>query len=190
MSKSCPKWQRKLESQNRKSCIRVWWMGLKGGFHMFQLLFGVLILAVSGVLIWFGGQQANEGWKKIHYKESVDIQFISTLFFHKLDKRPLDDHLHGDDRLKFGGGQFGGTLSLFISNHLEKCGDLNKAEFNKNPEKIVEFYHNLMLLKLIDQFLGSRPIFSSFLTNWPIMELKSLISSSFLPPRKLLDSLS
>jgi len=36
-------------------------MGLKGGFHMFQLLFGVLILAVSGVLIWFGGQQANEG---------------------------------------------------------------------------------------------------------------------------------
>lgn len=84
--------------------------------------------------------------------EDRELKFASTLFFHKSDKRPLDNHLHGDGRLKFGGGQFGGTLSLFISGRLKECEDLNKAEFNKDREKIVEFYHNLMLIKLIDQF--------------------------------------
>lgn len=131
-------------------------MGLKGGFHMFQLLFGVLILAVGGILIWFGGQQANEGWKKIHYKdtnkESVDIQFISTLFFHKSDKRPLDDHLHEDGRLKFGGAQFDIKLLNFMSNRIEQDQELNKAEFNKDSKKIEEFYYDLVFIKLFSRF--------------------------------------
>lgn len=84
--------------------------------------------------------------------EGRELKFASILFFHKSDKRPLDDHLGGDGRLKFGGHQFRGMLSLFINKHLEECENLNKAEFNKDREKIVGFYHNMILIKLIDQF--------------------------------------
>ena len=84
--------------------------------------------------------------------EDIELKFASTLLFHKSDKKPLDNHLNGDGRLKFGGYQFRGKLSSFISNHLKECEDLNKAEFNKDREKIVDFYHNMILIKLIDQF--------------------------------------
>ena len=84
--------------------------------------------------------------------EERELKFASTVFFHKSDKRPLDDHLKEDGRLRFGGNQFIGKLSVFISKQLEECEDLNKAEFNKNPEKIVSFYHDMILTKLIDQF--------------------------------------
>ncbi len=120
---------------------------------MSLFLFYILLIAIGGILIWFGSHQASEVWKKMNNnKETVDIQFISTLFFHKSDKKPLDDYLSGDGRLKFGGHQFRGMLSLFISDRLKECEDLNKAEFNKDSKKIVEFYHNMILIKLIDQF--------------------------------------
>jgi len=83
--------------------------------------------------------------------EEKELKFASTLFFHKSDKKPLDDYLRGDDWLKFGGFQFG-DMSLFISNHLKENENLNKAEFNKDREKIKDFYHNMILLKLIDKF--------------------------------------
>ena len=84
--------------------------------------------------------------------EVIELKFVSTLFFHKSDKKPLDCHLSRDGRLKFGGHQFSGMLSQFIHGWLEECEDLNKAEFNKDREKIEEFYHNMILIKLIDQF--------------------------------------
>ena len=80
-----------------------------------------------------------------------ELEFASTVFFNKSDKRPLDAHLSGDGRLKFGGHQFGGMLSLFISKHLKDCEELNKAEFNKDREEIVGFYHNMILVNLLDQ---------------------------------------
>lgn len=84
--------------------------------------------------------------------ENKELKFSSTVFFHKLDKRPLDDYLRGDGGLRFGGRQFRGKLSAFISNRLEECEYLNKTEFNKDGQKIVEFYHSVLLIELIDQF--------------------------------------
>jgi hypothetical protein len=83
--------------------------------------------------------------------ENKELKFASTVFFHTFDKKPLDDYLQGDGWLRFGGLQFRGRLSQFVSKQLED-EDLNKVEFNKDGEKIEEFYHNMILIKLIDQF--------------------------------------
>lgn len=84
--------------------------------------------------------------------EEKSLEFVSTLFFHKSDKKPLDDYLREDGRLRFGGYQFDIKLLNFIRNRIEKEQELKKAEFNKDSKKIVGFYHNMILIKLIDQF--------------------------------------
>ena len=104
-----------------------------------------IAIAVVGALftIWFSLKSEN-----------IELKFTSTLFFHKLDKRPLDDHLDSlhDGRLKLGGYQFTNELPKFIRDHLEKDSGLNKAKFNENSEEIKEFYHNMLLIKLIHHF--------------------------------------
>jgi len=84
--------------------------------------------------------------------EEVESNFASTVIFHKLDKTPLDNHLDGDGQLKFGGHQFIGPLAAFINKHVEKSVELNKVQFNKDSDRIVEFYHNIILIRLLDQF--------------------------------------
>ena len=79
-------------------------------------------------------------------------QFNHTLFFHKSDNKPLDIHLRRDGPSKFGGFQFSGMLSSFISNQLKENENLIKAEFNNYSENIIDFYHNMILIKLIDHF--------------------------------------
>jgi len=84
--------------------------------------------------------------------EKMESKFASTVIFHKRDKKPLGDYLEGDGRLQFGGGQFTGPLGVFISKHIEESAELKKAEFNKDDDRIVEFYHNVILVKLLHQF--------------------------------------
>ena len=104
------------------------------------------IMSAIGVAL-FGILTALLFSLKSEYKE---LKFASTLFFHKFDKKPLDDYLQGDGGLRFGGFQFCGHLSQFISKQLED-EDLKKAEFNKDQETIIDFYHNMIIVKLIDQ---------------------------------------
>jgi len=137
------------------------------------IIAAIIIFLITGVLIaylWFQNRNSELLNSKIMSaigvavfgilsailfslkSENIELKFISTVFFHKSDKRPLDCHLYGDGRLKFGGHQFVGMLSQFINDRLEKCEYLNKAEFNKDSEKIVDFYQDMILIKLINQF--------------------------------------
>ena len=82
--------------------------------------------------------------------ENIEKKFISTLFFHKLDKRPLDEHyqiLH-----KFGGPQFDISLRNLIKNHIQQEQDSKKNVDNKDRTKIEEFYHNMVFVKLLSRF--------------------------------------
>jgi hypothetical protein len=89
--------------------------------------------------IWFGLKS-----------EKIDLQFISTLFFRKSDKRPLDDHYQ--DQYKFGGHQFNISLQNFIGERLANDKDLNQAVFGQKSAKIEEFYHDMIFIKLISRF--------------------------------------
>lgn len=73
--------------------------------------------------------------------------FNHTLFIHK-----SDNHLRANNRSRFGGFQFNARLSMFISNQLKENENLIKAKLNEDIKKIVEFYHNMILIKLIDHF--------------------------------------
>lgn len=99
-------------------------------------------IAVIGALltIWFGLKG-----------ETIDFQFISTLFFNKLDKKPLDEHYQ--DQYKFGGDQFNINLQNFIGECLANEKELNQAVFRQNGERIKEFYHDMIFVKLISRFL-------------------------------------
>lgn len=82
--------------------------------------------------------------------EKIELQFIYTLFFHKSDKKPLDEHYN--DEHKFGGRQFDVNLLNFINTRIEQDQELKKAEFNKDREKIVDFYHDLVFIKVLSRF--------------------------------------
>lgn len=104
-------------------------------------IFPAIAIAVVGGLftIWFSLES-----KKIEFK------FISTVFSHKSDKKPLDEHYQ--NKHKFGGYQFDIELLNFIANYIEQDQELNKAVFGKDRDKIGEFYHNMIFVKLISRF--------------------------------------
>ncbi len=122
---------------------------------------GIAIVLVGALFtIWFSLKS-----------ESVDLQFISTLFFHKSDKRPLDEHCRDEHR--FGGRQFNIILLNFISNRIEQDPELNKAVFNKDMNKITEFYHDLVFIKLLSRF------FWMYVDSWDIQINSVRRGSSF-----------
>jgi len=82
--------------------------------------------------------------------ETISRQFTSTLFFHKQDKLPLDEYCKDD--YKFGGYQFRIELLHFIKDRIEQDEELKKATFNSDRNKIEEFYHDLVLVKLLSRF--------------------------------------
>ncbi|MGB8226233.1 MAG: hypothetical protein WCE45_05135 [Sedimentisphaerales bacterium] len=101
-----------------------------------------LAIAVMGVLftIWFSLKSENIG-----------LQFVSTLFFHKSDKKPLDELYK--DQYDFGGDQFDIGLLNFIDKYIEQNQELNKAVFdNGGDEKITQFYHDMVFIKLLSRF--------------------------------------
>ena len=59
--------------------------------------------------------------------ESVVLQFNSTIFFHKSDKKPLDEH--EDRRHAYGGEQFDGRLQDFIRKCIENDENFGKGDF-------------------------------------------------------------
>ncbi len=81
--------------------------------------------------------------------ESNTINFNSTLYFHKIDKKPLDEYC--GDIYKIGGSQFDISLVHFINDYFEK-DELKNSEFNKDIKSITEFYHDLALIKLLYHF--------------------------------------
>ncbi|MBU1260045.1 MAG: hypothetical protein KJ757_03860 [Planctomycetes bacterium] len=104
-------------------------------------VFTAIAIAVIGGLftIWFSLESKR-----------IELKFISTLFFHKSDKKPLD--LHFSEQHKYGGHQFDINLLNFINKYVEQNGEINKAAFDKDTERISDFYHNLILIKLISNF--------------------------------------
>ncbi|MFH1369693.1 MAG: hypothetical protein ABII09_00155, partial [Planctomycetota bacterium] len=108
-------------------------------------------IAVVGALftIWFSLES-----------KKTEIKFTSTVFFHKLDKTPLDQHYQ--DQHKFGGNQFNIDLLNFIANYIEQDQEMKKAVFNKDSDKIKDFYHNIVFIKLLDRF------FWMYANSWDI----------------------
>ena len=104
-------------------------------------LIPALVIGLIGALftIWFSLKSEN-----------IDLQFTSTLFFHKSDKKVLDEHYHNQH--KFGGAQFDITLLNFISSRIEQDQELNKTAFNEDSSKIKEFYYDLVFIKLFSRF--------------------------------------
>jgi hypothetical protein len=100
-----------------------------------------IAIAVVGALftIWFSLES-----------KKIELKFTSTVFFHKSDKNPLDAHYQNSH--KFGGHQFDIELLNFIANYMGQDQELSKAVFGKDEDKIKEFYHNMVFIKLLARF--------------------------------------
>lgn len=109
-----------------------------------------IVLALAIFLLDKGYQSSNVYLSQSDLTDTAE--FDCTVFFHKSDGRPLDDHLRGDGGSRFGGRQFGGMLSQFISDQLKKNKSLDKEEFKNPPGNIIDFYHDMILIKLINHF--------------------------------------
>jgi len=104
-------------------------------------LFPALFIGLTSALftIWFGLKS-----------ESIDRRFTSSVFFHKTDKKPLDEHYQ--DHHKYGGRQFDGRLPGLISSHLTRDQGLKKALSSEGTKAIEEFYQNMLFVKLFSRF--------------------------------------
>lgn len=105
-----------------------------------KLIPALVITIVGGFFtIWFSLKS-----------ESVDLQFISTIFFHKSDKKPLDEH--EDRRHTYGGEQFDVRLQVFLRNHIENDENLKKGDFNKIGDEVRNLYFDMVFIKLFARF--------------------------------------
>lgn len=82
--------------------------------------------------------------------ENIDLQFTSTLFFHKSDKKVLDEH--DNRRHVYGGEQFDGRLQDFIRSCIENDEDINNGDFKKVGDKVRNLYFDLVFIKLLSHF--------------------------------------
>jgi hypothetical protein len=115
-------------------------------------IIGVVIGIISLGLYLFD-KACQSGNSYLSQSDLADsAEFNCTLIFHKADMRPLEDHLRGNSRSRLGGRQFDGILSQFVSNQFRERDNLYKAESNNYPQKIIDFYHNMILIELIDHF--------------------------------------
>jgi hypothetical protein len=135
----------------------------------FLLFIGILVcvvlIAISVWLVWLN--RASETiWAKVipaiagliatlsaiyftTKSESIDRRFNYTLYFNKVDKKLLDEH-YGKQHA-FGGAQFDIELRNFINKKLPEMG-LDKINFQKEGEKVKDFYFDLAFIRLIPRF--------------------------------------
>ncbi len=101
----------------------------------------VVVLGVLGVLltIWYSLRS-----------EKTELRFASTVYFHKSDLLPLDEH---DTRHHlYGGEQFSGPLRDFIRDRVERDKQFGLEDANARRQQADELYSDMVLLKLIDRF--------------------------------------
>lgn len=98
------------------------------------------VIGVIGIFftIWFSTKS-----------ESIDTQFNYTLYFNKTDKKLLDEHY--SKQHAYGGSQFDIKLRNFINSKIVEMG-VDKIDFNKDGEKVKDFYFDLSFIKLSSRF--------------------------------------
>ena len=108
---------------------------------MWSKLIPALAIGVIGTLftIWFSLKSEN-----------VDRQFVSTILFHRSDKKPLDNH--DKRRHLYGGDQFDGELQDFIGAFIENNENLSNSDRNSIGNEVMDFYLDVVVLKLLARF--------------------------------------
>ena len=81
--------------------------------------------------------------------ENFDTQFNYTLYFNKTDKKLLDEHY--SKQYAYGGVQFDVELRNFTDKNIVEMG-LDKIDFNKDGEKVKNFYFDLAFIRLSSRF--------------------------------------
>lgn len=81
--------------------------------------------------------------------ESCHARFNHTLYFNKLDKKPLDAHC--PKRYAYGGDQFDISLKSFINRKITEQ-KFDRIAFESDGKKIKEFYYDMAYLKLLSRF--------------------------------------
>ena len=101
-------------------------------------LIPAIVIGLVGMLftIWFSLKSEN-----------IELKFISTIFFHKSDKKLLDEH--EIRRHAYGGEQFDGILKDFIRNYIENDENIKREEFG---DRIRNLYFDMAFIKLIARF--------------------------------------
>ena len=138
------------------------WIGLFACVGLFAISIWLLYLNRSSETIWSKVIPAFViGLIGIFFtiwfstkSESDDTRFNYTLYFNKVDKKPLDEHYNKQH--VYGGAQYDIKLRNFINTKLPEMG-FNKSEFEKEGEKIIEFYFDLAFVKLISNFFAIYP---------------------------------
>jgi hypothetical protein len=125
-----------------------------------------LLIAISIWLVWLN-RASETMWAKVipaiaglivtlstiyftTKSESIDTQLFNyTLYINKADKKLLDEHY--SKQHAYGGAQFDVTLRNFIDKKLSEMG-LDKIDFEKNGEKVKDFYFDLAFIRLFSRF--------------------------------------
>ncbi|OHB67763.1 MAG: hypothetical protein A2Y76_00460 [Planctomycetes bacterium RBG_13_60_9] len=82
--------------------------------------------------------------------EKVELQFNSTVYFHRSDLLVLDEH---DKRSAlYGGEQFGPSLRSYVAGCVERDERFHQSKSDKRGEEAGQLYCDMVLLKLIDRF--------------------------------------
>jgi len=82
--------------------------------------------------------------------EKIDLDFASTVYFHKSDLLTLDEH---DTRHHlYGGDEFSGRLPGFIRDRIEHDERFDTKDLERRIEEAEELYSDMVFLKLIDRF--------------------------------------
>ncbi len=116
----------------------LWWN--RSSETIWPKIIPVFVIGLIGIFftIWFSTKS-----------ESIDLQFNYTLYFNKADKKLLDEHY--SKQHAYGGAQFDITLRNFIDRKLTEK-ELNKINFNKDGDKVKDFYFDLVFIKLSSRF--------------------------------------
>lgn len=82
--------------------------------------------------------------------ETMDMKFISTVFFHESDKMQLDEHF--PDHHRYGGAQFGTHLQNFINSHITQYQNLGGEGSDAKSDEVGEFYRDALFIELLARF--------------------------------------
>ena len=101
----------------------------------------VVMLGVVGLLftIWYSLKS-----------EQTDLHLASTVYFHRSDLLPLDEH--APRRHLYGGDQFNIGLAQLIRDRIAQDTTLSAGDLEKRRENAEDLYFDIVLLKLIDRF--------------------------------------
>ena len=116
-----------------------------------SMLFPAIFIGLTAVLFttWFSLKS-----------EEVDARFVSAVFYHKSDKKPLDEHC--SDHRAFGGPQFDITLRSFIDEYLPRDENKPSGPSSKNDKEVAEFYQDVVFLNMISL------LFRTYAVSWDV----------------------